>query len=39
MTKKEIQDKALDALYLLNTRRKGNKDRAIELINQIYINL
>jgi hypothetical protein len=39
MEKKEIKDKALDALFLLNTRGKGNKDKAIELINQIYINL
>jgi len=39
MTKEEMKDKTLDALYLLNQRGKGNKERAIELINQIYINL
>ena len=37
--KKEIKDKALDALSLLNQRGKGHKDKAIELIWQIYLSI
>jgi len=39
MEKKEIKDKALSALSLLNQRGKGNKDKAIELIWQIYLSI
>ncbi len=39
MEKREMKNKALDALSLLNQRGKGHKDKAIELIWQIYLSI
>ena len=39
MEKEEIKDKVLDALWLLNQRGKGNKDRVRDLLHEIFIKL
>lgn len=39
MEKKEIKDKVLEALWLLNQKGKGNKDKARELLHKVFINL
>ena len=39
MEKEEIKNKVLDALYLLNLKAKGNKERAKDLLHQLFINL
>ena len=39
MTKQEMKDKALDALYLLNQNGKGNKEKARQLLHELFINL
>ena len=39
MEKEEIKNKVLDALWLLNQKAKGNKDRAKDLLHQLFVNL
>ena len=39
MEKEEIKNKVLDALYLLNRKAKGNKERAKDLLQQLFVNL
>jgi hypothetical protein len=39
MEKKEMKDKVLNALWLLNQRGKGNKDKAREELWKVFINL
>ena len=39
MEKEEIKDKVLNALWLLNQRAKGNKDRAKDLLHEVFIKL
>jgi hypothetical protein len=39
MEKKEMKDKVLNALWLLNQRGKGNKDKAREELWKVFVNL
>jgi hypothetical protein len=39
MEKEEMKDKLLEALWLLNQRGKGNKDKAKEELWKVFVNL
>ena len=39
MEKEEIKDKVLEALWLLNQRGKGNKEKAKEELWKVFVNL
>ncbi len=39
MEKEQIKDKILSALWLLNQRGKGNKDKAKEELWEVFIKL
>jgi len=39
MEKEQIKDKILNAIWLLNQRGKGNKDKAKDELWNVYINI
>jgi hypothetical protein len=39
MEKKEVKDKVLEAIWLLDQRGKGNKGKARNLLYKVFINL
>ena len=39
MEKEQIKDKVLEALWLLNQRGKGNKEKAKEELWKVFVNL